>query len=303
MQNPDVNGTGYQEGPLFGWGYENIKQYVLDRDNHLCQLCKKKSKKYLRVHHIIWRDNGGSDRQDNLATVCTDCHDLIHTSPKDNAKLVDRLKGSHKKYQKTTMFNTIMPRFYEWLRDDVDVPLKRTYGYITKWRRKDKKIEKSHTNDAYFVALRAANTATPFKFLEEFPIDKARQERRHDRKLITRIEDRKYRLPEDNGKRGDVVAKNRNRRTGQTDKPGLKEIREQHGEAYVSRLKVGSAKKAKSSKFKGLNKGDIALYDGKVVFIRGFTGRGSAVYINDEKKPVPANKCKRIKRNCGIIWL
>lgn len=30
------------------------------------------------VHHIIWLSNGGTDHQDNLISLCYDCHCKIH---------------------------------------------------------------------------------------------------------------------------------------------------------------------------------------------------------------------------------
>lgn len=59
----------YQKGLQFG--YYNTKQYILSRDNYTCQYCKGKSKDFrLQVHHIMPRSKGGSDRPNNLLTLC-----------------------------------------------------------------------------------------------------------------------------------------------------------------------------------------------------------------------------------------
>jgi len=58
-----------------------VRYSILERDDFKCKFCDrggKQSDYILEVHHIIWRRYGGSDRPENLMTVCTYCHDLIH---------------------------------------------------------------------------------------------------------------------------------------------------------------------------------------------------------------------------------
>lgn len=51
IKNPDIKGKEYQEGEQLN--FFNIREYVLSRDNHMCQCCKGKSKdRVLNVHHI-----------------------------------------------------------------------------------------------------------------------------------------------------------------------------------------------------------------------------------------------------------
>ncbi|MDY5057566.1 MAG: RNA-guided endonuclease IscB, partial [Bullifex sp.] len=68
IQNPDVEGVGYQQGPQYG--FDNVKEYVRWRDGYRCRKCR--SRAYLEVHHIVQRRDGGSDRPDNLVTLCHD---------------------------------------------------------------------------------------------------------------------------------------------------------------------------------------------------------------------------------------
>lgn len=70
MWDPDVEGKGYQEGPLKD--KKNVRQYVLERDSYRCVLCGKPED--LEVHHIVWRFRGGSDSPRNLVTLCKECH-------------------------------------------------------------------------------------------------------------------------------------------------------------------------------------------------------------------------------------
>ena len=56
IQNPDISGKEYQQGPQSD--FWNTREYVLYRDNHTCQHCKGKSKdKILETHHIESRKN------------------------------------------------------------------------------------------------------------------------------------------------------------------------------------------------------------------------------------------------------
>jgi hypothetical protein len=75
IKNPDISGTGYQNGEQTG--FWNTREYVLHRDGHKCQNCKGKSKDpILEVHHIISRQTGG-DAPGNLITLCSTCHDKV----------------------------------------------------------------------------------------------------------------------------------------------------------------------------------------------------------------------------------
>ena len=71
MINPKIQGVDYQHGQTYG--YYDVRYFVFARDEYTCQVCKKKNK-VLQTHHIIYRSEGGTDRPDNLITVCTDCH-------------------------------------------------------------------------------------------------------------------------------------------------------------------------------------------------------------------------------------
>jgi 5-methylcytosine-specific restriction endonuclease McrA len=56
--------------------YEVLRQRVLRRDSWRRQLCG--SMMNLEVHHQLFRSHSGSDNEDNLITLCTDCHSSVH---------------------------------------------------------------------------------------------------------------------------------------------------------------------------------------------------------------------------------
>ena len=77
IRTPDIEGEQYQQGEQKN--FWNTREYVLYRDGHECRLCGGKRKDpVLEVHHKIRRIDGGSNRPENLITLCSTCHDLLH---------------------------------------------------------------------------------------------------------------------------------------------------------------------------------------------------------------------------------
>ena len=62
--------------------YENLRQQVLRRDGWRCQSCGSMSN--LEVHHQRFRSHAGLDSEDNLITLCADCHSSMHGLPRNN---------------------------------------------------------------------------------------------------------------------------------------------------------------------------------------------------------------------------
>ena len=58
--------------------YEALRQEVLRRDGWRCQSCGVMST--LEVHHKEFRSRSGDDSEENLITLCDDCHKLAHAN-------------------------------------------------------------------------------------------------------------------------------------------------------------------------------------------------------------------------------
>ena len=56
--------------------YERLHQEVLRRDGWRCQSCGTMSN--LEVHHREFRSHSGEDSEENLITLCAECHAGIH---------------------------------------------------------------------------------------------------------------------------------------------------------------------------------------------------------------------------------
>jgi len=143
LQNPAVKYCPwlYQKGIQFG--YYNVKAYVLSRDNYTCQYCKNKRKdSRLHVHHILARSNGGSDRPNNLITLCKSCHDDLHLGLLSLSKTQLKSTLNH-----ATHMNVLQSLFRK------KVNYTETYGYITKAIREYFGIIKSHCYDAACIGI------------------------------------------------------------------------------------------------------------------------------------------------------
>lgn len=141
-------GTDYQLGEMYD--EYNVRQYVLKRDNYTCQCCgahttAKKLVK-LHVHHLESRKTGGN-APSNLITLCITCHDNLH---KGKVTLDGKKRGKPLRDAAFMgiMRKTLMARLHE----ELPIPVQGTYGYITKMRREQNDIKKSHTNDALCIA-------------------------------------------------------------------------------------------------------------------------------------------------------
>ncbi len=143
IKNPNMSRKEYQNGEQKG--FWNVREYVLCRDNHTCQICKGKSgDNVLEVHHIVSRQVGG-DRPDNLITLCRSCHQRLH-----KGELKVKLKVN-KGFKAETFMSTIRWKLVNKLRELGNV-VSVTYGYLTKLRRVELGLTKSHINDAFVIA-------------------------------------------------------------------------------------------------------------------------------------------------------
>ena len=148
MINPEIKGVDYQHGQTYD--YHDVRYYVFARDEYTCQVCKKKGK-ILHTHHIIYRSEGGTDRADNLITVCSDCH--TSENHKQGGILWKWMK-EHKKvkqYKEATFMNILRVRTYKKYPNAII-----TYGSITTPKRKELGLEKTHYNDAIAITSTAS---------------------------------------------------------------------------------------------------------------------------------------------------
>jgi len=58
-------------------GYDQLRLRILERDSWRCQNCGRMRR--LQIHHKELRSHAGSDSQENLVTLCAECHAKVHS--------------------------------------------------------------------------------------------------------------------------------------------------------------------------------------------------------------------------------
>jgi len=56
--------------------YQQLCRQVLQRDGWRCQQCGSRTN--LQVHHMKFRSHVGTDSEENLITLCCECHERLH---------------------------------------------------------------------------------------------------------------------------------------------------------------------------------------------------------------------------------
>ena len=140
LMNEKVKKWGYQKG--FNYDYSSRRSAVLHRDNYTCQCCGKKNCR-LEVHHIIFRSNGGTDDEENLITLCEDCHKGVHA----DIIVLNKKPKKSKNLKYATHMSIIRSYLLKEYPDAVE-----TFGFVTSENRNHLKLEKDHYIDACVIA-------------------------------------------------------------------------------------------------------------------------------------------------------
>ena len=145
MKNPNlinekIRHWGYQRG--FNYGYSSRREAILHRDNYTCQCCGKKNCR-LEVHHIKFKSDGGTDDEENLITLCEDCHKGVHAGTVVLNKKPKKSKG----LKHATHISIIRSWLLKKYPDAIE-----TFGFVTAENRNHLKLEKDHYIDACVIA-------------------------------------------------------------------------------------------------------------------------------------------------------
>lgn len=144
MKNPaliseKLRHWGYQKG--FNYEFSSRREAILNRDKYTCRICGKKHTR-LEVHHIIYRSQGGTDDENNLITLCEDCHDKLH---KGKLTLDKKPRKMNLKY--ATHMSIIRSQLLKVYPKVIE-----TFGFITKENRNHLNLPKDHYIDACVIA-------------------------------------------------------------------------------------------------------------------------------------------------------
>jgi len=137
--NEKLKPWAYQKG--FNYEFSSRREAVLYRDNYTCQYCGKKHIK-LEVHHIIYRSRGGTDNENNLITLCEDCHKAVH-----NGDIVINKKPKKLNLKYATHMSIIRSQLLKVYPEAIE-----TFGFVTKENRNHLSLLKDHYIDACVIA-------------------------------------------------------------------------------------------------------------------------------------------------------
>lgn len=145
IKKSDISGKEYQEGEQLG--FWNVREYVLARDQHICQCCKGKSKdRILNVHHIESRRTGGN-APNNLITLCETCHKRYHD---ETVRLPQNIKRGTQ-FKDAAFMGIMRWAFYNRLKE-LYLNVSMTFGYITKSVKIQNDLPKEHYIDARCIS-------------------------------------------------------------------------------------------------------------------------------------------------------
>ncbi len=284
IKNPNIEGEQYQQGEQYG--FDNLREYILCRDGHKCQNpnCKNKSDNpILQVHHLgFWKNPPDrTDRPGNLITLCTKCH-----VPKNHDKKGFLLgwEPKLKSFKGETFMSTVRWRLTE------DGRYQATFGYITKAKRRELEMEKSHHNDAFVIAggTIQIRTAKPL-MLEQI---------RRNKRSMEQFYDAKYRdLRDGETRSGNELSSGRRTRSCHLSTENLRKYRAH---------KVTKGRRAIKKKRYPYKQHDVVLFEGKACQVIGMQNLGTRLSLKpdiDSKtkyKTAPLSKVKPLRRRGGI---
>ena len=138
--NEKIRHWGYQKG--FNYGYSSRRKAVLHRDNYTCQCCGKKNCR-LEVHHIKFKSNGGTDNEENLITLCEDCHKGVHAG----TVVLNKKPKKNRNLRYATHMSIIRSWLLKVYPDAIE-----TFGFVTSENRNHLNLPKDHYIDACVIA-------------------------------------------------------------------------------------------------------------------------------------------------------
>jgi len=279
IKNPDISGTDYQNGDQKG--FYNLREYILYRDNYTCQLCGR-SDLPLEVHHIGYWKHDRTDRPSNLVTLCTHCH--TPNNHLQSGKLY-QWQPNLKSFRDATFMSTVRWKLVNKLRELYsDMTVNATYGYITKSKRIDMNLPKSHYNDAFCIAGGTSNhtRVEPVYFA---------QSRRNNRSL-EKFYDAKY-TDARTGKpaKGQELFNGRRTRNKNLSSDNLHKYR-------GTKLSKGRRQIRRQHYFYQPN--DLVKLNGKVLTVSGVQNKGQYIKLAELPKPIRTDLIKPYMYRRGI---
>lgn len=290
LEDGSIRGVDYQNGRLKN--FTSVKDYVSNLQGGECCMpgCQHAIEHY---HHLTPRSKGGSDRPDNLAGLCRECHEALH---RGELSIPDA--GEFKRFAGISVLNQVMPSLCAELAREWGEHFHLCSGYETKQVRERLGLPKEHDADAVAIVSACLGIVPmgwgAFRY-------RLCQYRRQDRARVKAQFERTYKLD------GTVVAKNRKPRSEQPrGVPALSTSGLSRED--VSRLTVHKSYRS----YNDLNRvlpGALYQVGGKLCVLTGQQSRGCYLlfrwdFVDGKGKPVPvkAVDARLVCRNRGLVF-
>ena len=149
LRNPEIAGTEYQQGTLFGY---EVREYLLEKWGRKCAYCDAEHVP-LEMEHIHPRSRGGSDRVSNLTLACRPCNqrkgnlpieEFLQQKPEILRRILTHAKAP---LRDAAAVNSTRWALYRGLRT-LGYPVEVGTGGRTKWNRAHQGYPKAHWLDA-----------------------------------------------------------------------------------------------------------------------------------------------------------
>lgn len=249
-----ISGSDYQHGERYLTA--TLREAIFSRDNYTCKICGKgiKDGAILRTHHIGYYKNDHSNKVKNLLTVCNKCH--TPSNHKENGKLWGLPYA--KNYKDATFMNIVKWSLYNILKNNYDIKFNVTYGALTKVKRHELGLSKSHVNDAFAMGLLHPKKRIKTKYLKKC---------RRNNRILQKFYDAKFIDSRDKSvKSGKELSCNRTDRSVPRNN--------------INNLRIYRCKKISKGKFVirkqhyNIRPGDIVIIDNKKYKVKGINNKG-----------------------------
>ena len=253
-----LTGVDYQRGRQYQLA--NLREAVFVRDKYTCRICGRtvSDEVVLHAHHIVPRSAGGTDRINNLLTVCHKCHTPRNHKPGGKLYGLKPMTGT---FRDATFMNVMRWRLIDSVKEKYpDIAVSHTYGSYTKAARRDLgQLKKTHANDAYAMGEfhpKHRHNETHY------------QKRRRNNRVLSKFYDAKYIDIRDGSKKsGSQLGCNRTNRSVPRNNPD--------NERIFRGTKVSKGRVSTRRQHYRIQPGDVLKYRGSITKAKGVHCHGS----------------------------
>ena len=265
---PVPEGTDYQQGPTYG--IDTLREAVFHRDGYKCALCGKTPFDtpglIMAVHHALYWKGDHTNRMASLVTICTGCHTAANHQ-KGGALWGFKPDNATSNKAGAAFMNAVRWKIRDRMEEVSGIPVRITYGALTKRTRKDLNIEKSHTNDAYCIG-----SFRPKHRTQEEHIRK----RRRNNRVLEKFRDAVYTDSRDGReKSGKELSSGRTNR--KEPRRGAKNLR------VFRKERVSKGSRAIRRQRYDIRPGDKVIYDEKTYTVHGVQNNGKTLSLDTKR--------------------